>query len=212
VYVDGYWDYPLEDRGCLFAPACSTPDTRIRYNLVHDVARRDYGGWGIYLDEGCHDLLIQKNLVHRCQDGALFAHHNRDITAENNIFAFSRAAQVDRGGVGGFELTFRRNLVFYKEGKAVGDYGNAKCGRDVCAFDENLYWNASGKSVLFGKKDLGEWQAEGQDKKSLVADPLLVNPEKGDFKLRPKSPTEQIGFEPWDFSAVGPRPASRAQK
>ena len=37
---------------------CSTPGTRIRYNLVHDVSRRDYGGWGIYPDEGSHDLLI----------------------------------------------------------------------------------------------------------------------------------------------------------
>ena len=66
---------------------CSTPGTRIRYNLVHDVSRRDYGGWGIYPDEGSHDILIQKNLVYRCQDGALFAHHNHNITAENNIFA-----------------------------------------------------------------------------------------------------------------------------
>jgi hypothetical protein len=197
----------LSDLGGIYT--CSTPDTRIRYNLVHDVARRDYGGWGIYLDEGSHDLLIQKNLVHRCQDGALFAHHNRDITAENNILAFGRAAQVDRGGIGGFELTFRRNLVFYKEGKAVGDYGSAKCGRDVCAFDDNLYWNVSGKPALFGAKGLDEWQTEGQDKKSVIADPLFVNPEKGDFRLRPKSPAEQIGFEPWDFSAVGPRPASR---
>ena len=60
--------------------------------LVHDVARRDYGGWGIYPDEGSHDLLIRKNLVYRCQDGALFAHHNRNITAENNIFALNRSA------------------------------------------------------------------------------------------------------------------------
>ncbi len=125
---------------------CSTPGTRIRYNLVHDVARRDYGGWGIYPDEGSHDLLIEKNLVFRCQDGALFAHHNRNITAENNIFAFNRAAQVERGGIGGFELTCRRNLVYYTEGKAVGDYGSRRCGRDVCAFDRNLYWNASGRA------------------------------------------------------------------
>ena len=69
---------------------CSTPGSRIRYNRVHDVSRRDYGGWGIYPDQGSHDLLIQKNLVYRCQDGALFAHHNRNITAENNIFAFNR--------------------------------------------------------------------------------------------------------------------------
>ena len=96
---------------------CSTPGSRIRFNVVHDVARRDYGGWGIYPDEGSHDLLIQKNLVYRCQDGALFAHHNRDITAENNIFALNRGAQIERGGIGGFELTCRRNLFYYEEGR-----------------------------------------------------------------------------------------------
>ena len=145
---------------------CSTPGTRIRYNVVHDVSRRDYGGWGIYPDEGSHDMLIEKNLVYRCQDGALFAHHNRNITAENNIFAFNRTAQVERGGIGGFELTCRRNLVYYTEGKAVGDYGSGHCGRDVCAFDHNLYWNASGQPVLFGDKTLrpvaGDGPGQGQ--------------------------------------------------
>ena len=200
----------LSDVGGIYT--CSTPGTRIRYNLVHDVSRRDYGGWGIYLDQGSHDLLIQKNLVYRCQDGALFAHLNRNITAENNVFALNRTAQVDRGGMGGFELTCRRNLVYYKEGKAIGDYGSGHCGRDVCAFDRNLYWNASGKPVLFGTKTLAEWQAVGQDKNSLIADPLFVDAERGDFRLKPGSPAPQIGFEPWDFSAVGPRPRPAASK
>jgi hypothetical protein len=189
---------------------CSTPGSRIRFNVVHDVSRRDYGGWGIYPDEGSHDLVIAKNLVYRCQDGALFAHHNRTITAENNIFAFNRAAQVERGGIGGFELTCRRNVVLYKEGKAVGDYGSQRCGRNVCQFDDNLYWNASGKPVLFGKNSLAEWQAMGQDKNSVVADPLFVNPDNGDFRLREGSPAAQIGFEPWDLSKVGPRSGSVA--
>ncbi len=191
---------------------CSAPDSRIAYNVVHDVVRRDYGGWGIYPDEGARDLLIQKNLVYRCQDGALFAHHNRSITAENNIFAFNRIAQIDRGGIGGFELTFRRNLVYYTEGKAVGSYGDEHSGRDVCAFDRNMYWNASGKPVLFGSKNLAGWQAIGQDKDSRIADPLFVDPEKADFRLRPGSPAAQVGFEPWDFSAVGPRPGSVSAK
>jgi hypothetical protein len=184
---------------------CSSPRTRIRYNMIHDVSRRDYGGWGIYPDEGSHDLLIQNNLVFRCQDGALFAHHNRYITAENNIFAFNRIAQLDRGGIGGFELTCRRNLFYFGEGKAVGDYGSDRCGRDVCAFERNLYWNASGKPVLFGNKTFAEWQALRQDQNSLVADPMFVNPGKGDFILRQGSPAAKVGFEPWDFKTVGPR-------
>jgi len=185
---------------------CSTPGSRIAYNVVHDVMRREYGGWGIYPDEGSHDLLIKKNLIYRCQDGALFAHHNHNITAENNIFALNRAAQVERGGRGGFELTCQRNLIYYTEGKAIGDYAGGNFGPDTCAFDRNLYWNASGKPVLFANKNFSEWQASGQDRTSLIADPLFVNPANGNFSLRPGSPASQIGFEPWDFSTVGPRP------
>jgi len=191
---------------------CSTPDSIIAYNVVHDVVRRDYGGWGIYPDEGSHDMLIQKNLVYCCQDGALFAHHNHNITAENNIFAFNRTAQVERGGIGGFELTCQRNLIYYVEGKAVGDYGSGHCGRDVCVFDRNIYWNASGNPVLFANKSFSEWQAAGQDKNSIIADPMFVDSAKGDFTLRLDSPAAQIGFEPWDMSAVGPRPLSGTPK
>jgi hypothetical protein len=187
---------------------CSTPKSRVAFNVVHDVTRRDYGGWGIYPDEGAHDLLIRQNLVYRCQDGALFAHHNRGITAEGNIFALNRGGQVERGGIGGFELTCRRNLILYVEGKAVGDYGREHAGRDVCAFDRNLYWNASGKPLLFGPMSFAEWQATGQDKDSRIADPMFLAPEKGDFRLRPGSPATEVGFEPWNLSTVGPRPLS----
>jgi len=44
----------------------------------------------------------------------------------------------------------------------------------------------------------------GQDKDSLIADPLFVDPEHGDFRLRHGSPAAKIGFESWDMSAVGP--------
>jgi len=195
----------LSDLAAIYT--CSTPGTRIRYNRVHDVSRRDYGGWGIYPDQGSHDLWIENNLVYRCQDGALFAHHNRNITAENNIFAFNHRAQIECGGIGGFELTCRRNLICYGDGKAVGDYGSGNEGRSFCAFDRNLYWNASGKPVLFGDKSLSEWQALGHDRDSLIADPLFVNPENGDFRLRPDSPAGRIGFVPWDLSLPGPRRA-----
>jgi hypothetical protein len=193
---------------------CNTPASRIRHNIVHDVTRRDYGGWGIYPDQGSHDLRIEKNLVYDCQDGALFAHHGRDITAENNIFAFSRQSLLERYGVGGFELTARRNLFYYREGTALGFGGIANSGTDVCVFDHNLYHNASGQPVMFGDKTFEEWQAAGQDKNSLVADPLFEDPDKGNFRLRSGSPATKVGFEPWelDLKSVGPRPLAGFSK
>lgn len=182
---------------------CSSPNSRIRYNRVHDVNRRDYGGWGIYPDEGSHDLLIQNNLVYNCEDGALFAHHCRNITAENNIFALNQRVQVERYGFGGFELTCRRNLIYFEEGTALGPVGVERGDTSVCVFDSNLYWNVSGKPVLFGDKTIDQWRAGAQDKNSIVADPMFRDPARGDFQLPTHSPARQIGFEPWDISNVG---------
>ena len=88
----------------------------------------------------------------------------------------------------------------------MGDYGSEHMRRDVCAFDRNLYWNASGKPVLFGDKTLrpvaGDGPGQGQPQSPTRCS---MDPAKGDFRLRPGSPAAKIGFEPWDFSTVGPR-------
>ena len=132
---------------------CSTPGSRIAYNVVHDVVRSEYGGWGIYPDEGSHDLLIQKNLVYRCQDGALFAHHNRDVTAENNIFALNRhrSSRARRNRRVRADIPPQSRL--FQGGEGRRRLRQRARGTDVCAFDRNLYWNASGKPVLFGKQE-----------------------------------------------------------
>jgi hypothetical protein len=43
------------------------------------------------------------------------------------------------------------------------------------------------------------------EKDSVVADPLFVDPENGDFTLKSDSPALKLGFEPIDVSKVGPR-------
>ena len=85
-------------------------------------------------------------------------------------------------------------------------------GTNLCVFDENLYWNVSGKPVLFGNKSLAEWRALGQDRHSVIADPLFVDAAHGEFRLRPRSPAARIGFRDWDTSAVGPRPSPVVKK
>lgn len=44
----------------------------------------------------------------------------------------------------------------------------------------------------------------GADTHSVVADPLFVDPEHGDFTLKPDSPALKLGFEQIPFREIGP--------
>jgi len=181
---------------------CKTPDSRIRYNVVHDVNGRGTGcGLGIGHDEGSCNMLIEKNLVYRCQGAWGFSYESRDITVENNIFAFGTQTQlIGYSGEYPHQFTFRHNLVYYTQGGLGSSFT-----RSQSTFDYNLYCKTEDSLVMFGNKTFAQWRATGQDQHSVVADPLFVDPAHGDFTLRPGSPAAKIGFEPWDLSAVGPR-------
>ncbi len=47
------------------------------------------------------------------------------------------------------------------------------------------------------------WQAGGLDAHSRVADPLFVDPARGDYRLRPESPAFALGFQPLPLDAMG---------
>jgi hypothetical protein len=69
--------------------------------------------------------------------------------------------------------------------------------------DHNLYFNAAGEPVTFVGMDLGSWRELGRDQHSLIADPVFVDPENHDYRLKPSSPAEKIGFQPFDYSKAG---------
>jgi hypothetical protein len=48
------------------------------------------------------------------------------------------------------------------------------------------------------------WLAMGQDKNSIIADPLFVDPAKDDYRLKPDSPAFKLGFKPIPFDKIGP--------
>jgi len=192
----------LSDMGGIYTLGVS-PGTTLRYNHIHDVESYDYGGWGIYPDEGSTNILVENNLVYRTKTGGFHQHYGKENRIINNIFALARTGQIIRSRAEShLSFTFQRNIVYWKEGPLLGSNWSG----DRYALDYNLYWNASGKpgpKAWFAGMTLNEWQKKGQDVHSLIADPLFVNPDKGDFRLNPNSPAMKIGFRPFDMSEMG---------
>lgn len=191
----------LSDMGGIYTLGIQ-PGTVIRGNQFHDIAGYRYGGWGIYLDEGSSQILVENNLVYRTTHGGFHQHYGRENVVRNNVFALGRDAQIQRTRAEPHEsFRFERNLVYWQEGELLaGNWSDFRF-----AFDRNLYWRVGGESPRFGSLSWEEWRAKGMDLNSRVADPLFVAPERGDFSLRPGSPALELGFEPIDPSrAPGP--------
>lgn len=198
----------LTDMGCIYTLGAQ-PGTVERNNICHDLSRSDsllypLGGWGIYLDEGSSDILIEDNVVYRTQDACIHYHvGGKGVVIRNNIFAYGEHGQIQRSTSGPYisSFTFEHNIVYWNSGPLL----LATLGDNELRFDHNLYYRTDGKPILFGKWTLAEWQARGQDRDSLIADPLFVDPAKGNFSLQPGSPAIKIGFQPIDVSHVGPQ-------
>jgi parallel beta-helix repeat protein len=179
--------------------------TVIRNNLWHDTAGLRYGGWGIYFDEGTTDILAENNLVYRTTHGGFHQHYGKNNTVRNNIFIDAEKHQIQRSRAEPhLSFTFERNIVSWHQGKLLDGQFQDK----QFLMRRNLYWHRGGEEVRFGQDSLAVWQGKGHEDGSLVEDPLFVNLNLDDFRLRSGSPANQIGFQPFDLSKVGPRPGS----
>lgn len=185
----------LSDMGAIYTLGIQ-PGTTIRFNRFHDIAGLRYGGWGIYLDEGSTNIVAEGNIVYRTTHGGFHQHYGKENIIRNNIFAFGRYAQIQRSRQEQhISFSFEGNIVYWREGPLLS--GNISDFNFF--FDRNLYWREGGGEILFGNLSWKEWQEKGMDKNSMIADPLFVAPDKGDFSLKPKSPAFKLGFQPIDI-------------
>jgi len=191
----------LSDMGGIYTLGV-TPGTNVHHNLIHDVSSFDYGGWGLYFDEGTSGVHAHDNLIYRTKSTVFHQHYGADNVVENNIFALGGEGMMRRTrDEEHLSFSIERN-IFLLNGSPLLD-GAWNIDEARAHLDRNLYWNVGGGPVGFAGKSLAEWRALGHDKNSLVADPLFANWKAGNFALSPGSPALKLGFVPFDVSSAG---------
>ncbi len=182
--------------------------TILRNNLIHDVTSYDYGGWGLYTDEGSTGILLESNVVYRCKSSGFHQHYGRENTVRNNVFAFNQENQLMRTrDEEHLSFYFTNNVVLFDSGRLLG----SSWKNDRFVIDRNVYFDLRAgvdpAQMNFAGGTWAAWKGRGHDGGSLVADPLFVDPANLDFRLKPESPALALGFRAPDTRTVGPRPA-----
>ena len=197
-------DGVMSDMAGIYTEGVS-PGTHIHHNRIHDVCRYRYGGWGLYCDQSSTSIRLDHNIVTHCQDGGFMQNVGGPNTLENNILAF----HMDRGminsgrwrkGTPVDRLSVKRNIIWTNLGQVIGYYLEPE---DEYRFDRNVYWHEPAERLEFAGKNWEQWREAGQDAHSIIANPGFVDPQNGDFHLRPKSPAFGLGFEAIEVEAIG---------
>jgi hypothetical protein len=173
--------------------------TEVSNNHVHHIYAYDYGGWGLYTDEGSSYIKMENNLVHHTKTGGFHQHYGKENLIRNNIFAFSKMFQLQATRVEDhLSFTFSNNIVVYNEGVLFqGPWTKMNVN-----IDQNIYWDLDRPVGLIGG-DLKSWQKKGYDKHSYIVDPGFMDPENGDFEFRNIKQARKIKFNPIDYKAFG---------
>ena len=192
--------------------------TVVRGNLVHDIKAYDYGGRGIYTDEGSSYVTVENNVVYNTTHAPCHQHFGKQNTIRNNIFVALSDTPVKLGRSEHLTSWIVENNILVTGGKPYYSIVNlpAEDGKftlDPIASRGNLLFDVSGSdtpliNLRWDKEDhhfsfadtLARFDMEVD---SVVADPEFVDFKAHDFTLKATSPALALGFKPIDLEGVG---------
>jgi len=174
--------------------------TIVANNNIHHVYSFDYGGWGLYTDEGSYGITMENNLVYKCKNSGFHQHYGKENIIRNNIFAFNIRSQLQATRIEEHRsLSFTNNIIYFDRGTLL----SSNWHKFNLFADKNIYWDTRTKDIRFGEISFADWRKSGKDVHSIIADPEFVNPSAFDFRLKKNPVIRKTGFVPFDYSAAG---------
>ncbi|HEX4022083.1 MAG TPA: right-handed parallel beta-helix repeat-containing protein [Acidobacteriaceae bacterium] len=184
-------------------------------------------GWGLDLDDGASNYKIYNNISiggvsMKWREGAYREVHN-------NIWYMAKAAPCFHVGNNFNHDRYYNNITVMDPGNAEWPAGwpwwpqmiysviaPPAVGPWFDEIDRNCFYSTQGEFQAVvdqlrsedGKRNphrynLADWQGLGFDRHSVFADPLFLDPEHHDFRVRPESPALKLGFTNFDMGAWG---------
>jgi len=193
------------------------------HNLIHDMAYNGYPGYpaaAIYLDmDGVYNCTITNNIIYNVVHKYGIHVRGPNHVVRNNIIDFEGSAKgglppftilagyrrtnvaVDEPPIHNHNYTYENNIVWSSSGSIFRIRGkfDTETFRKV---DNNVYYNPDG-TYSFRQVTLDRWRRMELDTHTKFADPLFVDRENHDYRLKPASPALTLGFQNIDTSRIG---------
>jgi len=201
----------LGDGNCIYVSGAGG-GTVVRGNYCHDCLGK-YMNAVIRCDDDQHATRIEQNLCARTAGHGEGFISKGDNDILNNVVADLRPNHRHRGYIvfpyGDITGSRIEGNILYSRRKGQTPYyfGRASKRRPkapelkTARMDRNVYWCTA--EANWAEKHLADARKLGLEKRSLAADPMLADPDKGDFTLREGSPARTLGIAPLDANEAG---------
>lgn len=203
--IHGIGQGVLSDMGGIYTLGVSPGSASIG-NVIFDVRAHDYGGWGIYPDEGSTGWRIASNLVWRCTcvdppgGGAFHQHYGATNLIANNLFALSSGPPMQATRV-------ENHLSFILEHNLIVSSNTAffsgPWDKINFASRSNCFVALGATpSPLFPHADLPHWQALAHESGSILTTCDFTGPWPH-LSFPPHSPAYSAGFQMFNTKLAG---------
>ena len=206
----------LGDGNCIYVSGAGG-GTIVRHNFCHDCTGK-YMNAVIRCDDDQHGTLMEGNIC--CRTGGygegFISKGDNDIV--NNVIADLRPPGRHRGYIvfpyGDITGSRIEGNILYsrREDQILYYYGHGSRGRTPpqltdAQIDRNVYFCT--EDPHWADELLKQQRDDGNDLKSLQADPRFVNIDGNDFHFLPDSPATALGIQPLNANEMGLEPAYR---